>query len=99
MNTEGLFENNPFVDYSAALEMTGLETLHLRRETRVLNFSLKCLKHPVHKNSFPLNENNLLDNRHRELFKVNWARTDSYKDSAIPYCQRKLNDFFAKKAE
>ena len=85
-----------FVDYSAALEMTGLETLYLRRETRVLNFSLKCLKHPVNKNLFPLNENNLLDNRHRELFKVNFARTDSYKDSAIPYCQRKLNDFFAK---
>ena len=48
-----------FVDYSAALEMTGLETLYLRRETRVLNFSLKCLKHLVNKNLFPLNENNL----------------------------------------
>ena len=86
-----------FVNYSAALEMTGLDTLHIRREKRVLNFSLKCLKHPVHKNLFPLNEQNLLDNRHREVFKVHFAGTDSYRDSAIPYCQRKLNDFFAKK--
>ena len=72
-----------YVDYSAVLEMTGLETLFIRREKRVLNFSLKCLKHPVNKNLFPLNEDNTLDNRHRELFKVNWARTNSYKDSAI----------------
>ena len=83
-----------YVDNSVALEMTGLETLFIRREKRVINFSLKCLKHPVNKNLFPLNEDNTLDNRHRELFKVNFARTNAYKDSAIPYCQRKLNDHF-----
>ena len=66
-----------YLDYSAALEMTGLETLFIRREKRVINFSLKCLKHPVNKNVFPLNEDNTLDNRHRELFKVNFGRTNS----------------------
>ena len=34
-----------YVSYSAALEMTGLETLWDRREKRCLDFSIKCIKH------------------------------------------------------
>ena len=31
--------------------------------------------------------------RHREHFKVNKARTESYRMSAVPYMQRKLNHY------
>ena len=86
-----------FVDYEAALEMTGLKTLFQRREDRCLKFSLKCLKHPVHKRMFPHTE--MLHGqpdylREREQIQVNFARTEAYKTSSIPYCQRLLNNNF-----
>ena len=86
-----------FVSYEAALEMTGLETLHDRREGRCLSFALKCLKHPINNEMFPLNRNpgpGGMDVRNREVFEVNFARTENYRTSAIPYCQRKLNTYF-----
>ena len=81
-----------YVSYSAALEMCGLTMLFQRREDRCLSFAQKCLKHPSLRNMFPLNPNNT-NNKYtsREVFKVNFARTDTYKDSAIPYLQRRLN--------
>ena len=34
------------------------------------------------------------DNRgNKEHFVVNWAKSESYRQSAIPYIQRKLNDY------
>ena len=78
------------VSYSAALEMCSLETLFERRETRCLSFVKKCLKHPVHNRMFPLNENN--EHISREKYVVNFARTDAYKMSAIPYLQIRLNN-------
>ena len=80
-----------YISYSAALEMAGLETLKARRETRCLDFSLKCLKQETNKRIFPLNPINLTNVRSREKFKVNFAYTNAYKNSAIPYCQRLLN--------
>ena len=89
-----------YIDYNAALEMTGLKTMYQRREERCLSFSLKCLKHPVHKNLFPINPT-LHGNpdylRQREPFAVNFAYTDTYRISALPYCQRLLNSHFSEK--
>ena len=84
-----------YVSYSAALEMCNLQTLYERREKRCLYFSLKCIKHERNSRLFPLNpiETNL-EVRKREKFHVNFARTTHYKNSAIPYCQRKLNVHF-----
>ena len=83
-----------YTSYPAALEMCGLQTLLERREKRCLDFAIKCVKHPKLKKNFPLNpeifEHNL---RQRETFKVNFAHTSSYRDSAIPYCQRLLNNY------
>ena len=44
---------------------------------------------------FPVNPNlgNDIDIRNREQFKVNFARTNAYKNSALPFCQRLLNDY------
>ena len=80
-----------YVSYSAALEMCGLDRLSTRREKRQLSFSLKCLKTEFTKDMFPLNENN------KEPFHVNFARTEQYKNSTIPECQRKLNAHFSMK--
>ena len=81
--------------YSHALEYCGLKRLIERREDRCLQFGLKCLLHPVHNRMFPVNPNlqESLATRNREHFQVNKARTDSYRRSAIPYIQRKLNTY------
>ena len=89
-----------YIDYPAALEMTGLKTLFQRREDRCLGFSLKCLKHPIHQKLFPVNptihgDENYL--REREPFQVNFANTEAYKQSTIPFCQRLLNTHFSNK--
>ena len=82
-----------YVSYSAALEMCSLVTLFERREGRCLSFAKKCLKHPVHNRMFPLNGNNQNEEHtSREKYVVNFARTDTYKLSAVPYLQRRLND-------
>ena len=86
-----------YVSYPAALEMTGLVSLFERRETRCLNFALKAIKHPENSRLFPLNtkpEEQGMKIRNREPFLVNFARTEQYRKSAIPYCQRKLNEYF-----
>ena len=84
-----------YIDYDSALQMCGLETLHTRRETRCLNFSLKSIKHSRNQRLFPVN--NRIHGQglpSKEVFEVNWARTEKYKKSAIPFCQRLLNDHF-----
>ena len=90
-----------FVSYSAALEMTGLSRLSERRLSRCLDFSLKCRKDIHNARFFPLNPNlsNTLETRGREHFKVNFCRTKKYQDSAIPFCQRLLNQHWCEKEE
>ena len=85
--------------YQLALETLGLESLEDRRKRRCLDFALKCLKHPRNQKLFPVNQNNNNhDVRQHEKFKVNFARTSAYKNSALPYCQRLLNSHFASKS-
>ena len=89
-----------YVDYETALESCGHQSLSDRRDKRCLDLSLKCIKHPRrNRRLFP--ENNHQNNRVRnsETFTVNFARTDSYRDSAIPYCQQLLNKHFDSKAK
>ena len=88
-----------YVSYTAALEMTGLSSLNERREKRCLEFALRSVKHPINKRIFPLNPNlnqEGMEVRSREVFQVNHARTESYKKSAVPYCQRLLNTHLQK---
>ena len=47
-----------FIDYPAALEMTGLEELSLRRQKRCLAFAKSSLKYPVGQVLFPENIDN-----------------------------------------
>ena len=75
-----------YVSYDAALEMSGLDSLESRREQRCLNFAKKCLKNSKHMKLFPENPKGF-----REKYVVNFAKTETYKKSSIPYMQRLLN--------
>ena len=81
-----------YIDYPSALELCGLHTLSERRQNRCLDFAVKCLKHPRNKRIFPTNPSHNIRVRESEPFLVNFARTDTYRDSAVPYCQRLLNN-------
>ena len=83
-----------YVSYSAALEMSGLDRLSDRRLARCLDFSVKCTNDTSNSRFFPRNTNlgNYPDTRRGEQFKVNFGRTKQYKESAIPFCQRLLNE-------
>ena len=41
---------------------------------------------------FPPNHENNLNIRTREKYQVNFAHTESYRKSAVPYCQTLLNE-------
>ena len=103
-----------YISYSNALQITGLKSLYDRREEKCLNFALKCRKHPHNSRFFPLNPNienstkcprdqhfandGQCHDRGREHFQVNYARTEDYRMSAVPYCQRLLNAHFKNKS-
>ena len=74
-----------YIDYPSALEMTGLDTLAARREDRCLRFALKSVKHSKMSRIFPLNPLQKSHNtRDKEVYQVNFARTEDYRISAIP---------------
>ena len=84
-------------DYFEALKLCNLKSLFDRREARTLSFGKKSSKHPSLKRLFPLHEDVLEDQpnlRNQEKFHVNFARTASYQNSAIPSIQRRLNKHF-----
>ena len=82
-----------YIDYSAALEMSSLDTLYARRTKRCLDFALKSTKHIKNQRMFPPNEQHCHSIRNSEKYKVNYARTSRYLQSTIPYCQRLLNKY------
>ena len=79
--------------------MTGLNTLHQRREDRCINFALKASELPINSRMFPLNKNSGQDTRNSEKFDVNFGRTDTYRRSSIPDNQRRLNKYYQTKSE
>ena len=66
-----------YEDYSSALAMCGIQTLHSRRESRCLDFALRSVKHPVNSRLFPLNQVPTNDLRQTEKFVVNFAKTST----------------------
>ena len=67
----------------------------MRREKRSLQFGLKCVRHPTNYTMFPLNPSaDTHKIRNREKFSVNKAASETYRKSAIPDLQRRLNLHF-----
>ena len=52
--------------------------------------------YPTNKRFFPRNQNQFVqpEIRDREPFKVNFTRTEAYRKSTIPTCQRLLNKYY-----
>ena len=87
-----------YQDYPSALELCGLQTLYERRERRCLDFSLKCIKHPKNQRIFQKNPGYKHRVRASVPFTINFPNTSTYKDSAVPFCQRLLIRHFERKA-
>ena len=86
--------------YRNALNRLELETLSERRENLCLNFALKCAKNPKTINMFPRkNKQHGMNTRNPDEFKVQFANTESLKNSSILYMQRLLNDHESKTAQ
>ena len=81
-----------YIDYPTALEWCGLTELSVRRRNRCLSFAKSSLKYPVGERMFPRSLQHDQNIRNHESFQVNFAHTESYKKSAVPYCQRLLNE-------
>ena len=83
--------NEYYDSYSQALKITGLPSLEERRLILCKKFATKCIKNEKTCDIFPLNTQNSLNTRHHEKFFVQPARTERFKNSAIPFMQRLLN--------
>ena len=81
-----------YEDYPSSLAQTALKSLSERRKIRCLSFAKRCIKNPHTKAMFPLNPEGIQNVRQTEKYSVNFARTENYKNSAVPYCQRLLNE-------
>ena len=78
--------------YENSLKILKMEKLVDRRERLGLNLAKKCLKHEKLNDMFPMNSNeSSIKIRDRERYHVNQAKTERYRNSAIPFLQRKLN--------
>ena len=82
-------------NYEQSLKISGLDKLSDRRESRCLKFGLKSLLLPLHSKMFPVNPHVLKGTSalQKEHFHVNWARTESYRMSTVPYIQSLLNAY------
>ena len=84
-----------YIDYPTSLVSTALQELSIRREARCLSFAKRCRKNPLTAGMFPQNPEQVYDvqrtGRRTEKYRVNFARTENYRQSTVPYCQRLLN--------
>ena len=83
---------NDYQGYEKSLKILKMEKLQERRERLSLSFAKKCLKHEKFSNMFPKNLNDSkIKIRSREKYYVNHAKTERFRNSSIPFLQRKLN--------
>ena len=84
-----------YESYKCALDVLGMDTLEDRRKSLCLKFALKASVHPSFKSWFQKS------NQHSRPRRLNdkpdkyaepYARTNRFKDSAIPYLTRLLNE-------
>ena len=84
---------NDYQGYEKSLKILKMEKLQERRERLSLSSAQKCLKHEKLSNMFPKSINmSTIRMRVKEQYHVNKAKTERYRNSAIPFLQRKLNE-------
>ena len=77
--------------YAHALEITGLDSLKMRRVKLCLTFAQNCVKSEKSSDMFPVNKKSVNTRPHEKYF-VTPASTNRLAKSAIPYMQRLLNN-------
>ena len=83
--------------YKKSLGILDLKTLSERREHLCLKFAQSCVKNPKLNDMFPTNiKQHKMETRKQEVYKVEHANTERYKNSAIIYMQNLLNEYEAK---
>ena len=86
---------NNYKTYNDSLKMLKLDSLERRREKLCLQFAKKCTTHEKLKDMFPLNKtNHKMTLRKQKKYKSLKANTKRYKQSALPYMRKLLNDEF-----
>ena len=82
-----------YVNYKKALSDLNLEPLSKRREKLCLKFAKKSLKLQNFKQMFPLSKKlHCMKQRKGRKYVQNYANTERYRKSSIPYMQRLLNE-------
>ena len=76
-----------YTSYEEALDDLDLQPLRERRDQMCLNFAKRCVKHPKAEHLFPLNT----DDKNKDTYKVQFAKTGRLLKSSIPQMQRALN--------
>ena len=80
------------VPYEEALALLKLTTLSTRREALTRKFAEDTFNNEAHKGFFEENNDTGYDTRLKEPIKVPFCVTSRYRNSAIPYMSRHLND-------
>ena len=80
-----------FETYGKSLNILNLTTLHERREKLCLKFAEKCTKNEKVKHWFPLKNQNIKTRSH-EKYKTFKTLTKRFKNSALPFMRRLLNN-------
>ena len=81
-----------FESYQKSLKILNLTTLHERREKLCLKFAEKCTKNEKVKHWFPLTNSRNIKTRNHEKYQTFKALTKRWKNSALPYMRRLLNN-------
>ena len=80
-----------YISYENALTLSKLPSLTERRAKLMLKFALKCVKNERTATMFPKSRANRTT-RNKEQYEVPYARTERYRQSAIPTMARLLNE-------
>ena len=87
-----------YTTYENALDKLNLESLEVRREKLSLRFALKCRNNSHTKEMFKFKEKNHdMKLRETEAYEINKFNTNRYENSAVPYMQKQLNEYFKEK--
>ena len=84
------------VPYEEALALLKLPTLSARRETLTRKFAEDTFNNERHKGFFEESNDTGHDTRLKQPIKVPFCKTDRYRNSAIPYMSRLLNEIAAR---
>ena len=64
-------------------------------EARCLAFAKRCLTNKQTQHLFQLNSDNQQNIRNLESYQVNFAHTENYQNSTVPFCHRLLDKDFS----